>query len=39
LQQIKEKQYDHELIEAGYKEIMMYAVVFRGKECLVYGEA
>jgi hypothetical protein len=38
LQQINEMKYGHELIEEGYKEIMMYAVVFRGKECLVYSE-
>ena len=38
IRQIGEKGYDHELAEEGYKEIMKYAVVFRGKECLVYAE-
>ena len=37
IRQIGAKGYDHELVEEGYKEIMMYAVVFRGKECLVYA--
>jgi hypothetical protein len=37
LAQIKERKYDHDLIEEGYKEIMMYAAVFRGKECLVFS--
>jgi hypothetical protein len=31
-------EYGRELMEEGYKEIWKYAVVFRGKECLVYSE-
>ena len=38
IRQISRKGYDHELVEEGYSEIMMYAVVFRGKECLVYAQ-
>jgi len=35
LRQIEDKNYDHELVESGYKDILKYAVVFRGKRCLV----
>jgi hypothetical protein len=35
LNQIEEKNYAYDLIEEGYKIILNYAVVFRGKECLI----
>jgi hypothetical protein len=38
LNQIRTMEYGRELMEEGYKEIWEYAVVFRGKECLVYSE-
>ena len=38
LAQISERGYDHELVEEGYRDVMKYAVVFLGKECLVMAE-
>jgi hypothetical protein len=35
LLQIEEKKYEYELREDGYKEVLKYAVVFQGKECMV----
>ncbi|MDR1699931.1 MAG: PD-(D/E)XK nuclease domain-containing protein, partial [Lachnoclostridium sp.] len=35
LQQINDKRYDAELIQLGYKEIIKYGIVFRGKQCMI----
>jgi hypothetical protein len=35
LKQIEEKRYDSGLVADGYKDVLKYAVVFKGKECLV----
>jgi hypothetical protein len=38
LQQINDKRYDAELIQLGYKEIIKYGIVFRGKQCMIMAE-
>ena len=35
LNQIEEKEYYLDLINEGYKEIIKYAIVFKGKKCIV----
>jgi len=35
LKQIKEKRYDYELEQEGYRHILKYGIAFRGKECLI----
>ena len=35
LNQIEEKEYYLDLINEGYKEIIKYAIVFKGKQCIV----
>jgi hypothetical protein len=39
LLQIEEKRYEYDLKQDGFKHILKYAVVFRGKECMVMSEA
>ena len=35
LNQIEEKEYYLDLVQEGYKEILKYAIVFKGKQCIV----
>ena len=35
LNQIQEKEYYLDLVNDGYKEILKYAIIFKGKQCIV----